>query len=111
LSSSPTESTPIGKVLGLLLRAIEPDLKDEAGLFEKLDKKLNRGKDAHGNDVDERLEAVKIIEATILKNVRENFRSVKLEMRIPPPEMKTDGSRQRALQDRRPRSGHDRNER
>ncbi len=36
-----TESTPFGNVLGMLLKAIEPELSDEKTLFDSSTAKLN----------------------------------------------------------------------
>ena len=84
-----TESTPFGKVLGILLKAIEPDLAQEEALFQKLNAKLNRVVLPDGSEKDERLVPVKIIEQTVERFVQESFRSVQLRIVIPPPELKT----------------------
>ena len=43
-----TESTPFGKVLGILLQAVESKLPDAQRLFDELDSKLNRVMQADG---------------------------------------------------------------
>jgi hypothetical protein len=84
-----TESTPFGKVLSILLQAVEPRLPDEKKLFQELNAKLNRIQQPDGTIVDERLDEVKLIESTVEKYVQETFRDVALRITIPPPELKT----------------------
>ena len=84
-----TESAPFGKILAILLRAIEPKLPDAKKLFVELNSKLNRVQQEDGTSVDNRLEEVKLIEATVEKYVRESFADVTLRLAIPPPELKT----------------------
>ncbi|MEW6532042.1 MAG: AAA family ATPase [Thermodesulfobacteriota bacterium] len=83
------ESTPFGKILGILLRAIEDQLGDESEIFLRLQKRLNRMELADGSVQDERLEQVKIIESTVEQYVQESFTDTKLRIEIPPPELKT----------------------
>jgi len=84
-----TESTPFGKILAILLRAVETKLPDAQKLFEELNSKLNRVVQEDGTVVDERLDEVKLIESTVEKYVRESFADVALRITIPPPELKT----------------------
>jgi len=84
-----TESTPFGKILAILLRAVETKLPDAQKLFEELDSKLNRVRQADGTVIDNRLDEVKLIESTVEKYVRESFADVALLITIPPPELKT----------------------
>lgn len=84
-----TESTPFGKILAILLRAVESKLPDAQKLFEELNSKLNLVQQPDGSVVDERLDEVKLIETTVQKYVRESFASVALHITIPPPELKT----------------------
>lgn len=84
-----TESTPFGKILAILLRAVESKLPDAQRLFEELNTKLNRVQQPDGKVVDGRLDEVKLIESTVEKYVRESFADVKLSITIPPPELKT----------------------
>lgn len=84
-----TESTPFGKILAILLQAVEPKLPDAQKLFEELNAKLNRVQQADGTIIDERLDEVKLIESTVEKYVRESFANVALRITIPPPELKT----------------------
>lgn len=84
-----TESTPFGKILSILLQAVEPKLPDAKKLFEELNVKLNRVQQEDGTVVDNRLDEVKLIESTVEKYVRESFADVTLRITIPPPELKT----------------------
>lgn len=84
-----TQSTPFGKILSILLQAVEPKLPDAKKLFEELDAKLNRVQRADGTESDNRLEEVKLIESTVEKYVQESFADVALRITIPPPELKT----------------------
>ena len=84
-----TQSTPFGKILAILLQAVEPKLPDAQELFEKLNAKLNRVQQPDGTLVDDRLDEVKLIESTVEKYVREGFADVALRITIPPPELKT----------------------
>jgi hypothetical protein len=83
------ESTPFGKVLGILLKVIEPQLSQEKNLFDQLNSKLNRVTSPDGMVKDERLEPVKTIEKTVERFVQQSFRAVSLRITIPPPELKT----------------------
>ncbi|MEN6488872.1 MAG: AAA family ATPase, partial [Smithella sp.] len=84
-----TESTPFGKILSILLQAVEPKLPDAKKLFEELNAKLNRVQQDDGSTVDNRLDEVKLIESTVEKFVRQSFADVALRITIPPPELKT----------------------
>jgi hypothetical protein len=84
-----TESTPFGRILAILLQAVESKLPDAQRLFEELNAKLNRVQQPDGTVVDGRLDEVKLIESTVEKYVRESFADVALRITIPPPELKT----------------------
>jgi len=84
-----TESTPFGKILAILLPAVEAKLPEAQKLFEELNSKLNRVQQPDGTVVDGRLDEVKLIESTVEKHVRESFADVALRITIPPPELKT----------------------
>jgi len=84
-----TESAPFGKILAILLRAVENKLPDAQKLFEELNSKLNRVYEADGTVIDDRLDEVKLIESTVEKYVQESFGDVALRIAIPPPELKT----------------------
>ena len=83
-----TQSTSFGKLMNFLLGTLETDLADTARVFEALGRKLN-GVDLDGNPVDERWESVKTIEETIQRNLEETFSNAKVQLKIPPPEIKT----------------------
>lgn len=84
-----SESTPFGKILAILLQAVESKLPDAQRLFEEINGKLNRVQQPDGTVMDERLDEVKLIESTVEKYVRESFADVALRITIPPPELKT----------------------
>ncbi len=84
-----TESTPFGRILAILLSAVEAKLPDAQKLFEELNSKLNQVQQPDGTVVDGRLDEVKLIESTVEKYVRESFADVALRITIPPPELKT----------------------
>lgn len=84
-----SESTPFGKILSILLEAVESKLPDAKKLFEELNSKLNRVQLPDGTIQDNRLEEVKLIESTVEKYVQESFADVALSITIPPPELKT----------------------
>jgi putative ATP-dependent endonuclease of OLD family len=83
------ESTPFGKILAILLQAVESKLPDAHRLFEELNAKLNRVQQPDGMVMDGRLDEVKLIESTVEKYVRESFAYVALRITFPPPELKT----------------------
>jgi hypothetical protein len=83
------EGTPFGKILRILLKAIEPDLAEAQEVFEELNKRLNRIVLPDGKTEDNRLEQVRAIERTIEKYVQESFSNVFVEIDIPPPDIKT----------------------
>ena len=93
------ESSSFGKILAIVMRAIEPLLADEQDLFAKLSRKLTRMIGADGGVQDDRLEEIKNIEHTIQAYVRESFENVTLEIEIPPPELKSVLSTARILAD------------
>ncbi len=78
-----------GKLISILLDMIAGELGEEAKTFDDLRKKLNRIYQDDGTVVDERLSKVKMIERRIQENLSETFRDVKIELEIPPPEIKT----------------------
>lgn len=83
------EGASFGKLLNILLDVIEEDLAEAAETFENLRKKLNRIQQPDGSVSDERMDRVKRIESTIQDNLKETFRDVRIELEIPPPEIKT----------------------
>lgn len=83
------ETSSFGKILAIVMKAIEPLLAEQKDLFEKLSKKLTRVLGADGKVEDGRLPEIRTIEQTIQRYVRESFASVSLEIEIPPPELKS----------------------
>ncbi len=84
-----TESSSFGKVLGIVLKDIIPLLKTEADLFTNLSRKLTRITDDKGDIHDGRLDDLRFIESAMEGFVRESFRSVSLEVDIPPPKLES----------------------
>jgi hypothetical protein len=84
-----SESSSFGKILGILLKVIEPKLAEDQALFDRLSKKLTRVLQPDGTLSDERLDEIKAIEASIQGYVQESFSAVKLRIEIPPPELRT----------------------
>lgn len=83
------ETATFGKVLGILLDQITDKLEDADQLFERLNKQLNLIANNDGTVTDHRLEEVRDIESTVERFIQESFSSVKVRIRIPPPEIKT----------------------
>ncbi|MFH7245423.1 MAG: AAA family ATPase [Spirulina sp.] len=83
------EGASFGKLLNILLNVIEDDLAEASETFDNLRKKLNRIPQPDGSVLDERMDRVKKIESTIQHNLKETFRDVRIELEIPPPEIKT----------------------
>ena len=83
------ESTPFGKILSILLQAIETKLPDAQRLFAELNAKLNCVMQPDGTMTDSRLEEVRSIEETLEKYIKESFAHVTLRVTFPPPELKT----------------------
>ena len=93
------ETSSFGKILAIVIKAIEPLLAEEKGLFEQLSRKITRLTKADGTVEDNRLDEIKAIEQTIQNYVRESFTSVSLEIEIPPPELRSVLSTARILAD------------
>ena len=84
-----SQSASFGKLVGLLLKAIEPELSDLQGWFDDLDQRLNRISGPNDTLVDERISEVRLIEDAVEQHLRETFSNVSVELRIPPPDFKT----------------------
>ena len=82
-----TQSTSFGRLLGLLLDDMTPDLAAINQSLQELDGMLNRTL-VEGNIVDERHEKVRELENTVEGYLSENFPLVKVELRIPRPELR-----------------------
>lgn len=83
------QSATFGKLLSVLLEAIEPKLNAAREIFKELEKHLNRISHPDGSQTDDRLDEVKLIEDTVGKYLRDIFAQIDIELRIPPPEVKT----------------------
>ena len=84
-----TQQATFGKLLGILLEAIAPELGEVNELFYELEKRLNLLTQPDGNHSDERLPEVRRIENMIQQYLRETFADVGVELVIPPPDLKT----------------------
>ncbi len=84
-----SQATPFGRILGILMDAVEPKLGNIATLFKELSEKFNRTVLSDGTIIDNRLDEVKLIESTVQDFVRESFAGVSLEIKVPPPELRT----------------------
>lgn len=83
------EGTTFGKLLSILLNVIESQLVEAEETFAGLNQKLNRVIKEDGTYADNRLDEVKEIENLMGQFVQENFPSTKINIVIPPPEIKT----------------------
>jgi len=84
-----TQSTSFGRLMGLLMEDLSPDLQDINDTLLDLKKRLNRYVDDNDHVQDERLPKVIELENTIEGFLSENFPNVSVELEIPPPEIKT----------------------
>jgi putative ATP-dependent endonuclease of the OLD family len=83
-----TQSTSFGRLLGLLLEDMTADLENINQSLRDLNALFNRVKEADG-EVDNRHEKVKQLEGEVEELLGENFPNVKVQLHIPPPELKT----------------------
>ena len=83
-----SQSTSFGRLLGLLLEDMTPDLQAVNDSLRKLDTLLNRIVE-DGVEVDKRHDKVKGLEALVESLLSQNFPKVRVELRIPPPELRT----------------------
>jgi len=83
-----SQSTSFGRLLGLLLEDMTPDLQAVNESLKKLDALLNRIVE-DGVQVDKRHDKVKGLEALVESLLSQNFPRVRVELRIPPPEMRS----------------------
>ena len=84
-----TQQATFGKLLEIMLDAIEPEFQNVNELFYDLQKHLNRIYEQDGSQIDDRLPDVKRIENMIQHHLHETFANVALELNIPPPDMKS----------------------
>lgn len=83
-----TQSTSFGRLLGLLLEDMTEDLENVNQSLRDLNALFNRVKEADG-EVDNRHEKVRQLESEVEGLLGENFPNVKVQLHIPPPELKT----------------------
>ncbi len=83
-----TQSTPFGRLLGLLLNDLSPELTEITESFAKLRRIFNRI-EVGGEVVDERHIKVRELENAVEGFLRDNFPAAKVELEVPPPELKT----------------------
>lgn len=82
-----TQSTSFGRLLGLLLEDMEPDLARISESLLTLDTLLNRIT-RDGVRSDERHEKVRSLESLVEEILCQNFPSAKVELAIPPPQLR-----------------------
>jgi predicted ATP-dependent endonuclease of OLD family len=82
-------SASFGKLLQFLLGEIEDEFAEAKGGFADLERKLNRFIGEDQIEIDERIEKIKQVESALQRNLNESFKDVSIELRIPPPELKT----------------------
>lgn len=83
-----SQSTSFGRLLGLLLDDMAPDLADITASLAQLNHFFNR-EESDGQVVDNRHEKVRNLEASVEGYLKENFPLVKIELKVPPPELRT----------------------
>ena len=83
-----SQSTSFGRLLGLLLEDMTPDLETVNESLRRLDSLLNRIVE-DGIEVDRRHTKVKGLESLVEALLSQNFPKVRVELRIPPPELRT----------------------
>ncbi len=81
------QSTTFGQLLGLLLDELQPDLHQIEHALTTLNSLLNRT-EKDGDVIDGRHARVQAMEQRIEGFLNENFPSVRVELNIPPPELK-----------------------
>jgi putative ATP-dependent endonuclease of OLD family len=82
-----TQSTSFGRLLGLLLEDMEPDLARITESLVQLESLLNRVT-RDGVALDERHEKVKSLEGLLETILGQNFPKAKIELAIPPPQLR-----------------------
>lgn len=83
------ETTTFGRLLSILLNVISSKLSEAEETFSTLKGKLNIIRQPDGTLLDNRLDEIRQIETLVGAYVQENFPSVKVQIQIPPPEIKT----------------------
>jgi len=83
-----SQQASFGKLLGLLLEGMTPDLTQIRDALGTLNRLFNRIEE-DGQIRDDRHDKVKAMEGLVESLLRENFPQVSVELRVPPPELKT----------------------
>jgi len=83
-----TQSTSFGRLLGLLLDDMTPDLADITQALGQLNQFFNRDQ-RDAAVADNRHHKVRELETSVEGFLKENFPFVKVELRVPPPELRT----------------------
>lgn len=83
------ESSSFGKILGIVMDWIEPQLGNANKLFKDLAKNITRIRNEAGEVEDHRLDDIKAIETRIQGYLQESFATVSVELEIPPPSIKS----------------------
>ena len=83
-----TQSTSFGRLLGLLLDDMAPDLGNISESLSALNAMFNRVVEGE-TVIDRRHEKVRALESRVEAYLGENFPSAKVQLHIPPPELKT----------------------
>lgn len=83
-----SQSTSFGRLLGLLLSDMTPNLAAITASLEQLNSLLNRV-ERDGQLVDQRHLRVRELESTVERFLKENFPTVRVELKVPPPELRT----------------------
>ncbi|SKC99070.1 Predicted ATP-dependent endonuclease of the OLD family, contains P-loop ATPase and TOPRIM domains [Burkholderia sp. CF099] len=82
-----SQSTSFGRLLALLLEDMEPDLGQINQALNQLNTIFNRVAEG-GNELDERHRCVRELENLVETLLSQNFPRARVELRIPPPELK-----------------------
>lgn len=83
-----TQSTSFGRLLGLLLEDMAPALTEIDAALAQLNSFFNRV-EQEGNVIDERHALVKTLESSVEGFLKDTFPNARVEVRVPPPELKT----------------------
>lgn len=83
-----TQSTPFGRLIGLLLESMAPALEQVNQSLRTLDAMLNRV-EVDGTITDGRHPSVSTLERLIEDYLKANFPNIALELIVPPPELKS----------------------
>lgn len=83
-----TQTTPFGRLLGLLLEEMRPDLGQIRESLAHLNQLLNRV-ETDGAFADNRHPRVQGLEQRIEGFLKNNFPAIRLELSVPPPELRT----------------------